>query len=116
MSTEGETPIEATSGSICGICETAIADDNIESIYKCQTCDKLTCLTCAKRMIDIMFSEPAINYPFRCAACSELADERLILDLIIKQEQYEKYIACIFPLYWAKDCLQQNEALAQCKN
>jgi hypothetical protein len=116
MSTESETPIESTPGSVCGICQTIIADDAIGLVCKCEACGKLTCLTCVKRMIDVMFGEPTFNYPFKCGSCSELLDETFFLEYIIKEGQYEKYIACLFPLYWTKYCLQQNEVLAQCKN
>jgi hypothetical protein len=116
MSIESETPIEPTPISLCGICETAIADDNIGLVCKCEACDKLTCLTCVKKMIDVMFGEPTLHYPFHCGLCSELLDESFFLEYMIKQGQYEKYIACLFPLFWSKYCLEENEVLAQCKN
>jgi hypothetical protein len=68
------------------------------------------------KMIEVMFGQPALNYPFKCGACSGILDEGVFHEVIVKQGQYEKYIACILSLYWAKDCLEQNEKLAQCKD
>jgi hypothetical protein len=67
------------------------------------------------KMIEFMFGQPTLNYPFKCSTCSAILDERVFHEVIVKQGQYEKYIACILSLYWAKDCLEQNEKLAQCK-
>jgi len=116
MSTESEKPIESTPASICSICTTSIANDDAKLICTHDACGKLTCLTCVKRMIEVMFGQPAFNYPFKCGGCRNILDETFFLEFIIKQGQYEKYIACILPLYWSKDCLEENEVLAQCKN
>ncbi|CAF1525457.1 unnamed protein product [Rotaria sordida] len=113
MSTENEKQTESL--PTCGICGTIIADDDIKLICTYETCGKRTCLSCIKKMIEIMFSQPTLNYPFKCGACLQLLDQRIIYEIIVKQGQYEKYIACIFPLYWVKNCLEQNEILVQCK-
>lgn len=116
MSTENESPIESSSKQICGICEAIIASDDPKLICTSEQCGKLTCLSCIKKMIEVMFGQPALNYPLKCGGCSEIFDQTVFLEYIINQGQYEKYLACIFPLYWAKDCLKENEVLAQCKN
>ncbi len=115
MSTENESPIESSSKQICGICEAIIASDDPKLICTSEQCGKLTCLSCIKKMIEVMLSQPTLKYSFTCGICSHIFDQTFFLELIIKQGYYEKYIACIFPLYWAKDCLEQNEILAQCK-
>jgi len=115
MSTTDENQLESTSETTCGICQASIADDDTKLICTHEQCGKLTCLSCIKKMIEVMLSQPTLKYSFTCGICSHIFDEIFFLELIIKQGYYEKYIACIFPLYWAKDCLEQNEILAQCK-
>ncbi|CAF2934707.1 unnamed protein product [Rotaria sp. Silwood2] len=112
MSTENEKQTESI--PTCGICEAIVVDDDTKVICTYEPCSKLTCLSCIQKMIEVMFSQPTLNYPFKCGSCLQIVDQRIIHEIIVKQRQYEKYIACIFPLYWAKDCLDQNEILAQC--
>jgi hypothetical protein len=123
MSTENEIQIEAVSTPsqettiiiTCGICEATIADGDSKVICTLEQCSKQTCLSCIKKMIEVMFGQPALNYPLKCGACSQVFDERVLDEIIIEQGQYEKYVACILPLYWLKDCLEENEKLVQCK-
>lgn len=115
MSRENENQIESKSAVICDICEDAITDDKSRLVCPNKSCGKLTCLSCIKKMIDIMFGQPTLNYPFKCGVCSQISDQCFFDDIIVKLDQYDKFIACILPLYWAKDCLEQNEKLAQCK-
>lgn len=99
----------------CCICETLIPDNKPRLRCASETCNKLTCSSCIHEMIEAMFGQPTLNYPFKCAACLQICDQSIFHDIIVEQGQYEKYIACIFPLYWTKDCLEPNEILAQCK-
>jgi hypothetical protein len=115
MSIENEKPAESIPVPTCGICEAIIADDDTRLVCSHKSCGKLTCLSCIEKMIKFMFCQPALNYSFKCGACSGIFDQNLFDEVIVKQNQYEKYIACILPLYWAKDCLEQNETLAPCK-
>ena len=124
MSTENENQIPApdatpasqeTINIICGICLATIGDEDIKLICMHKPCGKVTCVSCIKKMIDVMLGQPALNYPFKCGACSQVCDGRVFDEIIIKQGYYEKYIACLMPLHWSKDCLEDNEKLAQCK-
>lgn len=115
MSAENEKQIEFIPKPVCRMCETVIADDDIKLICTNDQCNTVTCSSCIKKMIDVMYGQPTLNYPFKCSVCSHVFDQAFFLEFIIKHEQYEKYIACIFPLYWTKDCLEENEVLVQCK-
>ena len=116
MSSENEDPVESTSATVCAICEMALADEDKRLICPSEACGKLTCLSCIQRMIDVMFGQPAFNYPFKCGACTVPLDQSFFLEFSIERGLYEKYLACLFPLFWSKDCLEENEVLAQCKN
>ena len=63
-----------------------------------------------------MFGHPVVWYPLKCVLCQGKLDENIFLQILIKEDLYEKYIACVFPLFWAKDCLNDNEVLVQCKD
>jgi hypothetical protein len=92
----------------------AIIDGTTKLICTNKKCGKLTCDTCINLMYDVMFGEPALHYPLLCGACQQPFAETHLNDVLVKHEHYEQYIACVLPLFWSKDCLQDNEQLAQC--
>jgi hypothetical protein len=98
----------------CGTCEATINDGDTKLICMNKKCGKLTCDTCINLMFDVMFGEPALNYPLTCGACQHEFDIAQIDQILIKQERYGQFIACVLPLFWSKDCLTENERLAQC--
>lgn len=99
----------------CGICEEAINDTDAKLICTNKKCGKLTCNVCIHKMFEVMFSQPALNYPLLCGACQNAFDVKEVDQILVKQDRYEQFIACVLPLFWSKDCLQENEKLAQCK-
>ena len=115
MATENEQPIQVPSVPVCAICEKSITDNEMKLICTNEQCGKLLCVLCIKKTIQSMFGQPALNYPLKCSICSHIFDQTILLEFMSMHDQYEKFIACIFPLYWAKDCLNENETLAQCK-
>ncbi|CAF1014638.1 unnamed protein product [Rotaria sordida] len=108
------TPPSEEKTLICSICEATIADTDERLICPNEKCEKWTCFNCANMMIEIMFSQPTLNYPLKCGVCGQEFDRIKIEEMIIKSEHYEQYIACIFPLYWSDECLEEYEQLAQC--
>ena len=126
MSTENENqnivspPIEviipppAKSVISCEICESTINDDDTKLICTNKKCGKLTCNKCINTMFDLMFGQPAFNYPLKCGVCQHSFSITDIDRILVKQERYEQFISCVLPLYWSDDCLQTDEKLAQC--
>ena len=128
MSTENETqiipaPPPTTEASTlpekkvtieCKICEGTINDGDTKLICSKPKCAAVTCTTCIDSMLKTMFSHPTLNYPLSCGACEQSFDTTDVDHILIKHQQYEQFIACVLPLFWSKDCLQQNEQLAQC--
>lgn len=112
MSTENEQPVQTT----CGTCGEVLVDGDSRLLCPNEECHHRTCLPCFRKMLAVMFGQPAFNYPLKCGKCLQQFDEGAFLELIIKEDLYEKYIACLFPLFWRNDCLQDNEVLLQCKN
>lgn len=98
----------------CGICEATISDDDSKLICTNKQCAIVTCNICISTMIKVMFGQPALNYPLTCGACSCAFDTTDIDRILVKQEHYEQFMTCVFSLFWQKDCLQDNEKLAQC--
>jgi hypothetical protein len=98
----------------CGICEATINDDDTKLICKNKGCGKMTCNICINLMFEVMFGQPAFNYPLLCGACQHPFDIIDIDQILVKQKRYEQFIACVLPLFWSKDCLEENEKLAQC--
>jgi hypothetical protein len=98
----------------CGTCEATINDDDTKLMCKNKRCGKMTCNTCINLMFEVMFGQPVLNYPLLCGACQHPFDIIDIDQILIKQKRYEQFIACVLPLFWSKDCLEENEKLAQC--
>jgi hypothetical protein len=98
----------------CGICEETINDDDTKLICTNQRCGKTTCNKCINGMFAVMFGQPALTYPLLCGACQRPFNITDIDQILVKQERYEQFIACVLPLFWSKDCLEENEKLAQC--
>lgn len=116
MSTENEQPIEAIVQAVCGTCGEVIADGDERASCAVEKCGHLTCVTCFRKLLAVMFGQPALYYPLKCVSCGEPLDEHRFLPILTKENLYEKYIACLFSLFWAKDCVHENEVLIQCKN
>jgi hypothetical protein len=98
----------------CGTCDATINDDDTKLICTNKNCGKLTCNACINLMFEMMFGQPVLNYPLLCGACQRSFDLEKIDQILVKQERYEQFIACVLPLFWSKDCLEGNEKLAQC--
>lgn len=107
-------PSEKAISVICKICESTIDDGDTRLICTNKQCEAVTCNTCIKVMIEIMFGQPSFNYPLTCGACQHAFDTTDIDRILVKHECYEQFIACVFPLFWQEDCLDNNEKLAQC--
>lgn len=101
---------------ICATCHSTIADDEKRLTCTSKRCGKVTCGECVKLMLQVMFAQPALNYPLKCGACRTKFHETQLDQVIDTKEHYEQYIACVLPLHWTDDCLQQEEKLAQCKS
>ncbi|CAF2666357.1 unnamed protein product [Rotaria sp. Silwood2] len=83
MSTENEKQTESI--PTCGICEAIVVDDDTKVICTYEPCSKLTCLSCIQKMIEVMFSQPTLNYPFKCGSCLQIVDQRIIYEIIVKE-------------------------------
>ncbi len=114
LTTEATASSQKSITIICGICEAIINEDDTKLICKNIKCGKSTCDICIKLMFGVMFGQPALNYPLVCGACQHPFDTAEIDPILVKQDCYEQFIACVLPLFWSKDCLEQNEKLAQC--
>ena len=126
MSTDSETQIvpppatESAASSekkvtlTCITCEASINDDETKLLCSKPNCRAATCNACINLMLKTMFSQPALNYPLSCGSCRNSFDTTTIDAILVKHELYEQFIACVLPLFWSKQCLQQNEQLAQC--
>jgi len=112
--TEAVASLQKTPIIICGTCEATINDDNTKLICTNQRCGKATCNTCINLMFEVMFGQPALNYPLSCGACQHPFNITDIDQIIVNQQRYEQFIACVLPLFWSKNCLEENEKLAQC--
>jgi hypothetical protein len=99
---------------ICKICEVVIDDTDTKLVCSKPKCAAVTCTTCIDSMLKTMFGQPTLNYPLSCGACGQSFDTTDIDLILIKHQQYEQFIACVLPLFWSEDCLEQNEQLAQC--
>ena len=100
---------------ICKICEATISDDDTKLICTNENCDALTCNTCINVMLEVMLGQPALNYPLTCGACANSFPTTDIDQILMKHQHYEQFIACVLPLFWSDDCLEETEKLAQCK-
>ncbi|CAF4374278.1 unnamed protein product, partial [Rotaria sp. Silwood2] len=98
----------------CSTCEAIINDGDTKLTCTNKKCSKFTCNACINLMFEIMFGQPALNYPLLCGACQNSFDIIQVDQILVKQERYEQFIACVLPLFWSKDCLEENERLAQC--
>jgi hypothetical protein len=98
----------------CKTCEATINDDDTKLICTNKNCGAVTCDACINLMFDVMFGQPVLNYPLSCGACQSSFDITEIDRILVKCERYEQFIACVLPLFWSKDCLEENEKLAQC--
>lgn len=129
MSTENETQIVVASPTLtteavassekkvtltCKTCETLINHDDTKILCTKPKCGAATCNTCIDLMLKVMFSQPALNYPLSCGSCGHSYDTTTIDAILVKHELYEQFIACVLPLFWSEDCLEENEQLAQC--
>ncbi|CAF4882973.1 unnamed protein product, partial [Rotaria sp. Silwood1] len=65
-------------------------------------------------MIGMLFAQPTLNYPLKCGACQTAFNETYVERIIIDQNYYENYVACVLPLYWSQECLEDCEELVQC--
>jgi hypothetical protein len=99
----------------CSICHEPILDSDSQLSCKCEYCEKSICATCLERSIKMVFNQPTLSYPFRCLSCAGLLDQLVLEEMIAKRDDYEKFIACVLPLFWSKACLEDNEQLASCK-
>ena len=99
---------------VCKICEATINDGDRKLVCSKPKCAAVTCTTCIDSMLKTMFGQPTLNYPLSCVLCKHPFDTTDVDHILIKHQQYEQFIACVLPLFWSKDCLQQNEQLAQC--
>ncbi len=99
---------------ICGTCDATIDDDDTKLICTNKKGGKWTCNACINIMFEVMFAQPAFHYPLLCGACQRPFDLEKIDQILVKQDRYEQFIACVLPLFWSKDCLEDNEKLAQC--
>ena len=127
MSAEPENPVgevsecdvqielQETGASTCGICEASMAADQTKVLCANEECGKVTCLSCIDAMMRTMFGQPTVNYPLKCGTCTEAFDPRTLDEIIVRHEQYERCVACVFPLHWSVDCLNEHEKLIQCK-
>ena len=120
MSTEHENSLVAmpqpeTVVISCSICHEPLVDNDSQLSCTCENCAKSVCAECLERLIRVVFNQPTLSYPFRCLSCACLLDQRVLEDMITKRDDYEKFIACVLPLFWSKACLEDNEQLASCK-
>jgi hypothetical protein len=115
MSIENSDTIPQEKAVICAICLTNIPD--MDERLRClnQKCEKWTCANCANTMIEMMLGQPTLNYPLKCGTCCHPFVRLQVEEMIVKNEHYAQYIACMLPLYWLDDCLDEHEQLAQCK-
>lgn len=107
---------ESVIRTVCGTCGEVIVDGADRISCSNEECGNRTCLICFRKLLAVMFGHPVLYYPLKCGICQGTFDENLFLQILIKEDLYEKYIACIFPFFWAKDCLHDNEVLLQCKD
>jgi hypothetical protein len=112
--TQATVELQENTTTTCGICEATINNNDTKLICTNIKCGKLTCNACINLMFEVMFGQPVLNYPLSCGACQRSFDLKEIDQILVKQERYEQFIACVLPLFWSKDCLQENEKLAQC--
>lgn len=96
----------------CTACQNVIQQD--ENHVVCQ-CNDTFCAACSKLIVTMMISYPTLGYPFKCLTCLKYFDDNLFLPTINQQGLYERYISCVLPLFWSKDCLQENEKIVSCK-
>lgn len=99
----------------CGICASDIAATEAHLTCTNDKCRKVTCSHCMSAMIRMLFAQPTLSYPLRCGACQTPFNKLAVERMVISGNYYDKYIACVLPLYWSEECLQDNEELAQCK-
>ena len=121
MSTEHENPTVATPQPetiviSCSVCHETMMDNDCQVSCTCEHCGQLMCAKCMERLIQMVFSQPTLSYPFRCGSCSQLVDQHAFDGLIAKREDYGKFIACVLPLFWSTACLQDHEQLVSCKH
>lgn len=100
--------------SKCCTCEAIINDDDIKLKCTNAKCNQWSCKVCVNLMLELMFAQPALNYPLSCGSCQNAFNLPDIDHILAKENRYEKFIACVLPLFWSKDCLEENEKLAQC--
>ncbi|CAF0913819.1 unnamed protein product, partial [Adineta ricciae] len=98
----------------CATCEVAVGVNDIKLQCKYDQCGAVTCNSCTKLMVEVMFGQPVLEYPLKCCSCSKAYDSIEVDQLLAKHSSYEQYIAFILPLFWSEDCLEENEKLAQC--
>ncbi|CAF1507345.1 unnamed protein product [Rotaria magnacalcarata] len=98
----------------CGICEANIAAADAHLTCINQKCHKVTCSHCINTMIDMFFAQPTLNYPLKCGGCRTAFNKASVERVIMDEKDYEKYIACMLPLYWSRKCLNNDEELAKC--
>ena len=96
----------------CATCENVINDEQIRLACGC---NHTFCAQCLKSIVQMMINWPALGYPFKCVACQQHVSENLILRVIDEHGLYERFVSCVLPLFWLKDCLQDNEELVSCK-
>ncbi|UJR29124.1 hypothetical protein I4U23_010338 [Adineta vaga] len=98
----------------CATCEATIDENQTKMVCKNNQCGVTTCAVCTKLMIEVMFGQPVLNYPLKCGACDSAYDMVEVDQLLTRHICYEQYVAFVLPLFWSKDCLNNNETLAQC--
>ncbi|CAF1418277.1 unnamed protein product [Rotaria magnacalcarata] len=98
----------------CGICESniTVSDRHLTCIN--DKCRKNTCSYCITKMINMFFAQPALNYPFTCGGCRTAFNNASVERVIIDEKYYEQYVACMLPLYWSQECLNNDEEFVQC--
>jgi hypothetical protein len=100
----------------CSACEEIFSDEKLHSGSFCENCDSSLCFNCTAKLIRTIFDQPALIYPMKCINCGAELDKDQIEKVVVKQDYYEKFIACVLPLHWSDDCLEENEKFARCKS
>jgi hypothetical protein len=106
---------EKTTPLTCTVCHATIADNDVILICNRPRCLQATCAHCVKLMLRLILAQPSLNYPLQCGSCQNSFDDIQFNSILVEDEQYEKYMACLLPLFWSKCCLECNEELVQCK-
>jgi hypothetical protein len=96
LSTEATTSSQKNTIITCGTCDAVINDDDTKLICTNKQCGTVTCNTCIKLMLKVMFGQPLLNYPLSCGACQQSFDIIQIEQILAKQERYEQFIACMY--------------------